>query len=273
MLLLALDTSTRQASVALCDEERLYSEYTWQVGNNHSVELLERIQHLLAEGGIVLSALDGLAVATGPGSFNGVRVAVATAKTLAFALRKPLVGISTLEISAAQFSHWPGPICSLLEAGRSEVYAACYLGADPESAKSLSLRQLGDYRLLAPQDLARYLEDQISPMLEESGTSYLFCGEMNESTRQALVQNMAGPIRYSPALQATRHASTLARLAHQRFAEQRLDDPLLLEPLYLRRPSITSSVRKQPLLGNKRDRSDQQNDQHSTEREEGALRY
>src|SRR6185437_8718611 len=106
MLLLALDTSTRQASVALCSEERLYGEHTWQTGNNHSVEMLEHVQRLLAEGGLALSALDGLVVALGPGSFNGVRVAVATAKTLAFALGKPLVGISTLEIGAAQQQQW-----------------------------------------------------------------------------------------------------------------------------------------------------------------------
>src|SRR5881275_3774610 len=128
MLLLALDTSTRQASVALCDEQTLYGEYTWQIGNNHSVELLERIQRLVeVDCGSSLQAIDGVAVATGPGSFNGVRVAVATAKAFAFALLKPLVGISTLEIIAAQQDLWSGPICSVMEAGRSELYAACYL--------------------------------------------------------------------------------------------------------------------------------------------------
>lgn len=275
MLLLALDTSTRQASVALCDETRLYGEYTWQVGNNHSVELLERIQRLHAECGIPFSDLDGLAVAIGPGSFNGVRVAVVTAKTLAFALRKPLVGISSLEISAAQFPYWPGPICSLLEASRSEVYAACYLLADQgnEDDFASSPRQLGEYQLLAPEDLARYLQDHISPEFLHAGKAqppaYLFCGEISESAHQALAQHMPGPASFGSVLQSARHASTLARLAHQRFTEKRLDDPLLLEPLYLRRPSITSSVRKQPLLG----KQTGQNDQHSTEREEGALRH
>ena len=62
MLLLALDTSTRQASVALCDEDRLYGEYTWQVGNNHSVELLDRIQRLLAECSFGVSSVEGVAV-------------------------------------------------------------------------------------------------------------------------------------------------------------------------------------------------------------------
>ena len=277
MLLLAFDISTRQASVALCDEERLYNEYTWQVGNNHSVELLERIRRLLAECGIAMSALDGLAVSVGPGSFNGVRVAVATAKALAFALRKPLVGISALEISAAQCPYWQGPVCSVLEAGRSELYAACYVsdGQEDEGRVSADLRQLGDYQLLAPKDLAYYLQEQVSPELagSEKTPTYLFCGEISQSVRQTLAQHMAEPVVFSPALQAARHASTLAHLAHQRFASTRLDDPLGLEPLYMRRRSITTSVRKQPLLGNKSGQTDQQNDEHSTEREEGALRH
>ncbi len=84
MLLLALDTSTRQASVALCSEDTLYGEYTWQVGNNHSVELLDRIQRLLAECGNTMQDIDGVAIATGPGSFNGLRVAVATGKAPRF---------------------------------------------------------------------------------------------------------------------------------------------------------------------------------------------
>lgn len=101
MLLLALDTSTRQASLALCAEDTVLGEYTWQVGNNHSIELLERIQRLMAECRTAIAEIDGVAVATGPGSFNGLRVAVATAKTLAFALQKPIVGISTLDVIAA----------------------------------------------------------------------------------------------------------------------------------------------------------------------------
>lgn len=279
MLLLALDTSTRQASVALCDEDRLYGEYTWHVGNNHSVELLERVQRLLAEGGVAMSAVEGLAVATGPGSFNGVRVAVATAKTLAFALRRPLVGISTLEVGAAQHREWSGPICSLLEAGRSELYAACYAFEAQESAGMVMYHPhpLGEYQVLPPPDLAQYLREQISPQFETAGdvpvSPYLFCGEISESSRQALAASMPGQSFFASTLSSARRASVLASLAQQRLAENRQDDPLLLEPLYLRRPSITTSARKQPLLGKKTSSTNQPNDQHSTEREEGALRH
>lgn len=279
MLLLALDTSTRQASVALCNEERLYGEYTWHVGNNHSVELLERVQRLLAESEITMSALEGVVVATGPGSFNGVRVAVAAAKTLAFALRRPLVGISTLEAGAAQHQQWPGLVCSLLEAGRSELYAACYLFDGQEDAGVVTYRprQLGTYQVLAPREIAHYVQNQVLPQVEPAGEARafpcLFCGEISDHSRQALSVHMSGPAFFAPTTWSVRRASVLTSLARPRLAENLLDDPLLLEPLYLRRPSITTSARKQPLLGKKTVSTDQPNNQLNTEREEGALRH
>src|SRR5690348_12881490 len=100
MLLLALDTSTNQSSVALCSENEVYGEYSWYSANNHSVELLGNVQRLLSECHTTMSQLDLVAVATGPGSFNGVRVALTTAKTFSFALKKPLVGVSTLDCIA-----------------------------------------------------------------------------------------------------------------------------------------------------------------------------
>ncbi|HEY1350185.1 MAG TPA: tRNA (adenosine(37)-N6)-threonylcarbamoyltransferase complex dimerization subunit type 1 TsaB [Ktedonobacteraceae bacterium] len=280
MLLLALDTSTRQASVALCNEQHLYGEYSWQVGNNHSVELLERIRRLFAECGMSLSALDGIAVATGPGSFNGVRVAVAVAKTLAFALQRPLIGISTLEVGAAQHQQWPGPVCSLLAAGRAELYAACYL-FDVQQSDGLLVyrpRQLGSSQLLAPQEVAHYIQSQIQSPLEAPAETQawpcLCCGEISDQMRQVLSAHLPAPVFFAPQIWSVRRASVLASLASVRLAENRLDDPLVLEPFYLRRPSITTSARKQPLLGGGQSVStDQSNHQPQTERDEGALRH
>jgi tRNA threonylcarbamoyladenosine biosynthesis protein TsaB len=227
-----------------------------------------------------MSALDGIVVATGPGSFNGVRVAVAAAKALAFALRKPLVGISTLQVGAAAHQHWPGLICSLLEAGRSELYAACYLFAAQEGEGGLTFyrpRQLGTYQLLAPQELAGYIHTQVLPQMESTREAEalpcLCCGEISDQSRQLLATHLEVPVFFVPALCSVRHASVLASLARLRLAEHLLDDPLLLEPLYLRRPSITASVRKQPLLGKKTIASEKPDGQQNTEREEGALRH
>lgn len=276
MLLLALDTSTRQASVALCSEDQLHGEYTWHVGNNHSVELLGRIQRLMAECGKTLQEIDGVAVAKGPGSFNGLRVASAVAKTLSFVLKKPLIGVSTLEIIAAQQQHWHGPICAIVEAGRTELYAACYLFDELHSDSgdlTYRLRQLSDYLLLTPQDLSIALQEQAHQWLAVPGErqlpSFLFCGELSLASRQALHAHMQQSL-FVNGTQAARHASTLALLALQRLRDGKQDDPLLLEPLYLRRPSITSSTRKQPLLGGIADRPTEQS---TTEREESALRH
>src|SRR2546423_9970383 len=98
MLLLALDTSTRQASLAICTEDELLGEYTWHVGNNHSVELLDRIQRIVVECNKTMQEIDVVAVATGPGSVNGVLVAVSSAKPLAFSFEETISGLRTLDI-------------------------------------------------------------------------------------------------------------------------------------------------------------------------------
>ncbi|HEV7234903.1 MAG TPA: tRNA (adenosine(37)-N6)-threonylcarbamoyltransferase complex dimerization subunit type 1 TsaB [Ktedonobacteraceae bacterium] len=282
MLLLALDTSTRQASLALCSEEELLGEYTWHVGTNHSVELLPRIQRLFAECGKVMQDIDGVAVATGPGSFNGLRVALSTAKALAFGLKKPIVGVSTLDIIAAQQRQWNGPICTLLEAGRAELYAACYRSdnvMNEGGEVTYRLRQLGDYVLMSPPQIASYLHEQGNSWLSTPGErevpSFLCCGEISAASRLALFAQMQGQGQFVSNVQAVRHASVLAMLALQRIQDGTEDDPLLLEPLYLRRPSITTSTRKQPLLGGTSHRPADQSPTglNTTEREEGALRH
>jgi tRNA threonylcarbamoyladenosine biosynthesis protein TsaB len=281
MLLLALDTSTRYASIALCSRDECISEYTWFANGNHSVDLLGHIQQMVAECKISMPQIDAIAVATGPGSFNGVRVALAAAKALSFSLKKPLVGISTLDIIASQ-QHRGGPVCAVLEAGRSELYAACYMVdefLDNDGEVFYHARQLGDYLLFLPQQLAAYIQEQApiwfesSFKTEEAGLAlppFLFCGEISIASRQALHAASPEQSRFVRAVSSMRHATTLAVLALQRLHEGKEDDPLVLEPLYLRRPSITTSTRKRPLLGGTFQRP---TGQPTTEREEGALRH
>ena len=277
MLLLALDTSTRQSSVALCTEEQIYGEATWYAGGNHSVELFDHIQRLTSMAQVTMAQIDTIAVATGPGSFNGVRVALATARALSFSLEKTLVGISTLDCCAMQQMHWQGPLCAVLEAGRSELYAACYQFENQFDAAGLfapRLQRLSDYVLLSPQGLAQYLQEQAGAWFgvpgEREVPPFLFCGEISAASREALRSSLQEHALFVGAMQSPRRATGLALLALQRLREGSADDPLSLEPLYLRRPSITTSTRKQPLLGGATQRGA---GQHTTEREEGALRH
>ncbi|GAC1422130.1 MAG: tRNA (adenosine(37)-N6)-threonylcarbamoyltransferase complex dimerization subunit type 1 TsaB [Ktedonobacteraceae bacterium] len=276
MLLLALDTSNRHASIALCSEDDVYGEYTWRIDSNHSVELLTRIQRLVAECHTTMSHIQGIAVATGPGSFNGVRVALATAKTLAFVLQKPLFGISTLDIIAAQQQQVTYPLCALMEAGRSELYAACYqavLQVAEHGDVRYVLTQISPYGVFSVLQIADLIREQTNGEMNLSTAQqmspFLFCGEISDASRQALATHVQAQGLFLSNAQSTRHASVLASLALQRWQEGKMDDPLLLEPLYLRRPSITTSTRKRPLLGTAFQRP---TGQGNTEREEGAVR-
>src|SRR5688572_18486426 len=99
-MLLALDTSTGLASVALYDGT-VRAEATWQAGRNHSAEVLPEVDRLLRRQGLGPRDLRAVAVAIGPGSYTGVRVGVALAKGFAASLRIPVVGVCTLDVLAA----------------------------------------------------------------------------------------------------------------------------------------------------------------------------
>lgn len=230
-MLLAIDTSTRYAAIALVDQNHVLYDITWEVGQRHSTELMEQLQRLFTAYSIDVSALDGVAVATGPGSFNGLRVALATAKALAFAGGIPLYGHPTLDVIAWGAASAPVTIAALLDAGRGHVYAARYAGGEVSAA---DWSPLDGYRIVTPKELA-----------EEIRGPVLFCGEWREDTQTAL-RGLLGPDAHFATGLGGRRASWLAELAQARAAngsQDASDDPAALEPLYLRRPAITTSAK------------------------------
>jgi tRNA threonylcarbamoyladenosine biosynthesis protein TsaB len=142
-LLLALDTSTSTASVALYDGERVLSETTWLAGREHSRRLMVEVGAALGRVGREPGQLTGLVVACGPGSFTGVRVALSVAKGMAAGLSIPLWGIGSLEVlaHAAEPSHLP--VRAVLEAGRGRFACGLYRGGAPvEEPRTATLDEL-----------------------------------------------------------------------------------------------------------------------------------
>lgn len=117
-MLLAIDTSTHYASAALHDGTQLLAEHTWLARQDHTRTLTPNIQRLLSDAGLDSGALQAVAVALGPGSFNGLRVGLSVAKGLAIARSLPLVGVSTLELLAAEYNLTE----VTMNAGRGQVY-------------------------------------------------------------------------------------------------------------------------------------------------------
>lgn len=221
---LAIDTSTDVAGLALSQQGQVVAEYTWHCGQDHTAQLIPALIHVLFQARADTRQLTGIIVAKGPGSFNGVRVAMSTAKGLALALDLPLVGVSTLEAMAFPYAAWNVPICPLLRAGRGEVATALY-----QTVRG-KWQPLQEEHLASPESLVSQIQRRT-----------LFCGEipafmepwLEQLGRRALVLRGAS---------ALRRAGFLAELGWQRLQRGDHDDLATLQPIYLRRPPITGQA-------------------------------
>ena len=132
---LTIDTSTEFAGVGLSHDGLVEAEFIWHAGQNHTVELIPAVSCLLGKVNKAVTDISAVFVASGPGSFNGLRVGVSTAKGLAFALGIPVFGIGTLEIAAYAFAFSGLTICPIQNAGRGEIAAALYRRTNTGTSK------------------------------------------------------------------------------------------------------------------------------------------
>lgn len=124
--ILAIDTSNQTLTVAVCEEKKIIGQYTITVKRNHSLTLMQAITQLMKEVGLIPMDIDRIVVAQGPGSYTGLRIGVTTAKTLAYTLKKELVGISSLKVLAANCIGVTGPIIPVFDARRNNIYTGIY---------------------------------------------------------------------------------------------------------------------------------------------------
>lgn len=217
---LAIDTSTDSASLALVQDGKVLAEATWRCGQNHSVELLPRLAHLLNETEVALQSISCVIVAKGPGSFNGLRVGIGTAKGLAFSLGIPIIGISSLELEAYQHAETGLPICPIFNAGRGEIATAMYQKKDDQ------------WRQLAAEHITT-----VEALGSEITSKTIFCGEYVLLIASQLRKRLGQRAVIAP--EQLRRAGLLAELAKGRLEAGDYDHPATLQPLYLRRPAIT----------------------------------
>lgn len=215
--LLAIDTATRRATLALgaADDGRPLLVRAWGVGHRHAETLLPGLEMLLAEAGRGAHDLGGIVAGLGPGSFTGLRVGLATAKTLAHGLGVPLVGIATTDAlalaAAAAEGAAAGRYTVLLPAGPSDRYLALVAVAG------------GRAEPLAPPRLVRPGEP------EAAGEGRLVAVDLDLAglSREALALGVQALHGLGPALLA---------LGAARLATGAADDPALLVPIYATLP-------------------------------------
>ncbi|MBM3156764.1 MAG: tRNA (adenosine(37)-N6)-threonylcarbamoyltransferase complex dimerization subunit type 1 TsaB [Chloroflexi bacterium] len=221
---LAIDTSTEIAGITLSSEGKVIAELTWRAGQNHTAGLMPNLNHLLAQAKLSLKDINGIIVAKGPGSFNGLRVGMSAAKGFASALNIPLVGISTLEVEAFPYSSTGLPICPIFNAGRGEVAAALFQ------------TRRGKWLRLTQEHITT-----IESLVNDIKARTIFCGEITRDMQLQLKAKLGRKASIVDSSAALRRSGYLAELGWSRLKAGDFDNTATLEPLYLRRPSITIS--------------------------------
>lgn len=214
-ILLAIDSSTRSAGLALYDGAEVLVESTWTSLDHHTTELAPAVANAFAKSGITFSELAALAVARGPGSFTGLRIGFALAKGLAMSRHIPLVAIPTLDFLAAAQPAQDIPMLAVLRAGRGRLAAAWY-----------SCTELGWQPDGAPEVLT------VGDIMQRLRMKTYVCGELSSEERYSL--NHDCPLaRLATPAHSLRRTAFLAELAWTRWQAGKTDDPAVTGPLYL----------------------------------------
>lgn len=230
-LLLAIDTATRTASLALYDEAGVRAETTWWARENHTVSLMPQLEHLLELGGVTLDNVGAIGVATGPGSFTGLRIGLSLAKGLAMVRGMSLIGVPTLDALAQALAWQPLPIWAVLHAGRGRYAAAPYVVRRSEAERD------ADYLVADGVQLAAAVIRRLEATGERGA---VVCGEVDRPLRSTL----AGLERIAvagPAL-SLRRAAYLAAVAWRRWEAQAASDLDSLVPYYIPTASLPQTA-------------------------------
>ena len=216
-VLLAIDTCTRRASIALRDGTALRAEMTWECERQETALVSAHIKQLMQACHIQPADLGAVAVAIGPGSFTGVRCGLAIGKGLAVARGIPMIGVTAFDVIAHAQPRQTNsvPMLALLQVGRGRVAACRYEwhGNDERDAPSVA----SDWWMQTWQELS----DGIEPPI-------YVCGDI----APPLAAMLAGKATLAPATLNLRRAGFLAELAFVRWQHGETDDTMSITAIY-----------------------------------------
>jgi tRNA threonylcarbamoyladenosine biosynthesis protein TsaB len=218
MYILAIDTSGAALSVALLEDDTIRAEIFLNTGGNHSHNLLPAIKYVYEQSSLNTDAANLFVCAIGPGSFTGLRIGVGTIKGLAMATGKPVVGVSSLEVLAANIAPVSMNICPMLDAQRGQIYTALYKMDD-------------DFLPM------RIIEEQVAelePFLKGLTEKTVFLGSGALRHAQSIKKILPDTSIILPERHCYNRAAVAGILGLKKFKEGRTSDVLALKPRYLR---------------------------------------
>ena len=219
MLILGIETSTPQASVTIGSEQGIIGSCTISRGASYGEFLLPAVEFLNRQSGLSYRQLSAIAIGLGPGLFTGMRVGVATAKTLAQALSVPIIGVPSLDLLAFDARYSAKVICPVLDAKRGEVFFAFYRQVPG------GITRLSEYQVGTPERLTAEFDAQ--------GADVLAIGNGAMLHRTALEE--AEGVEIGTISHAFPRSAALIDLALPRLIREDFDRLFDIEPLYMRR--------------------------------------
>lgn len=226
-MILAFDTSTDWLSIAIGRSDQIIAEIEERAPRAHLNRLLPGIDGLLKEAGGAPNDIEQIAVGVGPGSFTGVRIAISTAQGLAHAIGCPLIGISTLDTIAARLPESNATIYPILDAKRSEVYAAEYENFG---------HRVSDYQVLAPKKLAQ--------KIRKSGKPVLITGDGLEKYKDIFQDELGDLATFSKPALWSPNASVLIKLAKEKIEKEPIESYFKVLPIYIRLSDAEESAKR-----------------------------
>ena len=214
-----METSAKAVSAAVTEDGKVLCAGYQDTGLTHSRTLMPIVEHILKNTGLTMTDIDAVAVAAGPGSFTGIRIGVAAAKGLAFALDKPVAPVSTLAAMARNVAFADGLIICAMDARRNQIYNALFEAVDGQ------LTRLTPDRAIGLAELAKELTDD--PRLKTVvGDGAKLCASY--LTEHGIACRLAPPHLIM------QNAMSVALEAEQLASENKLVSSQALEPVYLR---------------------------------------
>lgn len=225
MLILAIDSATPVAGVALINDGKLIKEEFSNYKKTHSETLMVMVDRVLKECECTVNQVDAFAVTTGPGSFTGLRIGLAAVKGLSMATGKPVVGVSTLDTLAHNICSSEALVCPLLDARKQEVYCGFYdvTGSFP--------RPLLDGMACSPEE---FVGQAIAVAQEHQKGRIILLGDGYYPYTDFFVDKLGIKLAIPPLQLMLPRASALASLGADKFKRGKFEDILTLRPSYIR---------------------------------------
>lgn len=225
MKILGLDSSGLVASVAVVEDDVLLAEYTTDYKKTHSQTLLPMLDELRNMIELDMDTIDAIAVASGPGSFTGLRIGSATAKGLGLALGKPIVEVPTLEGLAWNLWGTDQLVCPLMDARRNQVYTGAYeFWAEGEEFRLQTIIEQ------MPVDIGELI-DKLNHLRRE----VIFLGDGVPVYLSVIKEKLKVPYRLAPAGMNRQRAAAVAALGAVYYAQGRAVSAGEHQPEYLRK--------------------------------------